>query len=212
MKDVEKIKIRVGNTSKQKSPDLSFLKSKSKATQSATQTDTMERPGRGFDFVFKKIILVLVLVGCGVIVGWVVHNQYGAIVNPLPPAPPVTDSLLLDPAAYYKVTMIDNVVYYAHASVVEHEHYLLTSLFYEPVVAETAAASIESATSTAAIAVAGGSADGEVRVDRLILIKYGTESDQPRDELLVPREKVKSISPLSNNSPILKAIGEYLRE
>ena len=89
--------------------------------------------------------------------------------------------------------MNNETKYYANVTEASLEHYKLINIFYN-------SAKLQTATSTSELS------------QRIVLVKYGTEPDQLIDELLIPREQVTSISELSQNSPILQAIINYLAE
>lgn len=92
---------------------------------------------------------------------------------------------LFSTEVFYKVEFADERDFYAHIEAVDLEHYKLTDIFY-------------TATST--------------DVSRITLVKYGTEADQPKDEMFVPRERVQIITPLQKTSPIVEAIEKYLTD
>ena len=104
---------------------------------------------------------------------------------------------IFEPGVFYKIETEGGREYYALLEAVGLEHYWLKKIFYR----ETRAAVASDSSATT-------SADG-LSSDGITLIKYGTEPDQPADELLIPREKVVSITPLAEDSPVLKAIVGY---
>lgn len=107
---------------------------------------------------------------------------------------------LFQPDVFYRVELLGGLVYYARVAAASWGHYRLTNVFYEDA------------------AEGGNKGDGEgggkqeERAERIMLVKFGTEADQPQDELVVPREQVKLLTPLSDSSPVVKAIKEYLLE
>lgn len=48
--------------------------------------------------------------------------------------------------------------------------------------------------------------------NKITLVKFGTEDYQPEGELVLPREQVKQIFPLRDDSPISQAIKQYFNE
>lgn len=122
---------------------------------------------------------------------------------------------IFDPEAFYGVETHDGTQYFARITLYDGHFYKLEDIFYDEserrVDDALFSSSLENATSTTST-VEELVEDAEPASGTITLVKFGTEEFQPDDTLLLPKDDVRQVFPLSPTSPIKSAIEEYLRQ
>ncbi len=97
------------------------------------------------------------------------------------------ENSFIQPGVFYGIASRDGRLYFAKIDEISGEYYRLSSVFYQDK-SKTVGTSSSS----------------------IILVKFGTEEYQPEGSLLLPKGRVKEIFRLKGDSPILKAVEQYL--
>lgn len=165
----------------------------------------VERPKRpSFVMRYSSYVLMMIIVG---LILFVLNNREAPNVgtisnNVVQPIEQPSQFGSIDPNAWYAVHLIDGKVYYGRlVQELAGTSLILTNVFYEV----PGSSNVQTATTTASIVTTT-----PVTNNKLVLVKLGTETHRPEDRIVISPDALVFFERLKNDSPVVKAIEDYL--